>query len=188
MKGAGRDGLDLGQQGGDGRAGQRPHTARTRARPCATRWLARPARQWWRRRLYPSSTAAPARRTGAEAEVSGGVGPQWRFSAAHGEGTVMDGVWDGRRLRRTWSSMEVRRKVHWKIKKRTEISHTVTDWCKQGHYGVENDDTNIVVVVVSAGNARGGRKRSPESSPETQHVRTSALDVARYEWRLAKRF
>jgi len=38
---------------------------------------------------------------------------------------------------------------------------------KKIHYGVENDEIYLVVVVVDDGTRRFGRKSSPKSSPET---------------------
>jgi hypothetical protein len=46
-------------------------------------------------------------------------------------------------------------------------SHTVLDLRKQRYYDIDNDETNLMVAVVFARDVRGGRKRSPESSPET---------------------
>jgi hypothetical protein len=37
---------------------------------------------------------------------------------------------------------------------------------RKGHYGLENDETNLVVVVEFAGTKRFGQKISSESSPE----------------------
>jgi hypothetical protein len=33
---------------------------------------------------------------------------------------------------------------------------------KEKHHGVENDETTLVLVLVFAGDAQGGRKSSPE--------------------------
>jgi hypothetical protein len=55
--------------------------------------------------------------------------------------------------------------------------------------GVEDDETNLGMVTVSAGDAGDGRKRSPnvrrKSSPETRSE-TSAMDLRSYERRLGK--
>jgi len=56
--------------------------------------------------------------------------------------------------------------------------------------GVEDDETNLGTVTVSAGDARDGRKHSPnvcwKISPETRSE-TSAIDLWSYERRLRRR-
>ena len=51
--------------------------------------------------------------------------------------------------------------------KRRRNSQTVMDSRIGIHYGVEDDEIYLVVVVVDAGKRRFGRKSSPKSSPET---------------------
>ena len=69
------------------------------------------------------------------------------------------------------------------------LGHTDMDLRNERRAGVEDNETNLGMVTVSAGDAGDGRKRSPnvrrKSSPETRSE-TSAMDLRAYERRLGK--
>jgi len=67
-------------------------------------------------------------------------------------------------------------KRHRKQRNKGENGQTVMDSIKGIHYGVENDEIYLVVVV-DAGTRRFGQKSSAKSSPETYLWRTSASDL-----------
>lgn len=76
-------------------------------------------------------------------------------------------AWDGRKTKKLSPSMAFAGKRRRKTKKARGNDQTVMDSIKGIHYGFENDEIYLVVVVVDAETRRFGRKSPPKNSQKT---------------------
>ena len=155
-----------------------------RGRSDASAWVLCPAGGAQQRSTHTRGEARPRtgagrRRCCAESCCSGGGGllpAQGRQKVAEAQdvggacGRDAGGVPHGHHAagceqqRRTESTNgEAHQKNHAGKEKSKGTRHTMTDLRKEEYHGVEDEEKNLVVMVVFAGDALAGRKNSPES-------------------------
>ena len=113
----------------------------------------------------PQAAAAAVRLTREQAHAKGsGMGHRALAPALWGQGWRRMAKELEEQYGRPWMSSP--EKLLEKLKRKGN-NQTVMDSTKRIHYGVDNDEIYLLVVVVDAETRRFCRKSSPKSSPET---------------------